>query len=125
MTLAAVDISAADADAILSRFRALTGYLGELKGSQIDLAERSLFFELFKDSEAKASVGVAISALKPAPKEDRGDHDIVVYSALLDDVVGAMLPDIPVCDSVVIDDGRYSPATLAKIRNHIDRKSVV
>jgi hypothetical protein len=121
MTLAAVETTTEAADALLSRFRAVTGYLGELKGSRIELAERALFFELFKDSGGIASVGIAISALKPEGQGDRGDHDIAVYAALLDDVVGAMLPDVPGCDSVIIDDGRYGPDTLAKIRDDIGR----
>jgi hypothetical protein len=119
MTLAAVKIATEDADSTLSRFRAVTGYLGELKGSRIDLAERSLLFELFKDSGATATVGIAISAVKPDQGEDRGDHDVAIYAQLLDDVVGSMLPDIPTCESVIIDDGRYSSDTLAKVRNHI------
>ena len=30
-----------------------------------------------------------------------------------------MLPELPTCDSVVIDDGRYGPETLAAIREDI------
>jgi hypothetical protein len=121
MSLAAVDIATEQADAILARFRAVTGYLGELKGSRIDLAERALLIELFQDSGASATIGIAISALKPEQNEDRGDHDVAVYAALLDDVVGAMLPDMPTCESVIIDDGRYGPDTLSKIRDHIGK----
>lgn len=121
MTLAAVDISAEGADALLARFRAVTGFIGELKGSKIDLAERALFFELFVSSAGLATVGIAISALKPDPHEDRGDHDIATYAALLNDAVGAMLPEIPGCESVVIDDGRYGVATLSKVRDDIGK----
>jgi hypothetical protein len=121
MTLAAVNISAEAADALLSRFRAVTGYLGELKGSRIDLAERALVVELFKDSGASATVGIAISALKPDQGEDRGDHDVAIYAALLDDVLGSMLPEAPGCGSVIIDDGRYGPEILSKIRDDIGR----
>ena len=119
MTLAAVDMDAATADAVISRFREVTGYQGELKGSRIDLAERALLFELFIDTGARATVGIAISALKPDMGSDRGDHDVHIYAALLDDVVGAMLPEVPACDSVIIDDGRYGPATLSAIRDDI------
>ena len=119
MTLAAVDIATEAADALLARFRAATGYLGELKGSRIDLVRRGLFFELFAASEASATVGIAISALKTDPHEDRGDHDIATYAALLNDVVGAMLPDALSCESVIIDDGRYGPETLSKVRDDI------
>lgn len=121
MTLAAVEIAADEADAILARFRSVTGYMGELKGSRIDLAERSLLFELFKDSSGTAMVGIAISALRPEPEEDRGNHDVAVYAALLNDVVGAMLPQVRGCDSVIIDDGRYGAETLAHIRDDIGK----
>jgi hypothetical protein len=121
MTLAGVDIDAEAADMLLGRFRAVTGYLGEVKGSRIDLAERALFFELFEDSGGSSIVGIAISAVKPEQGEDRGDHDVAVYAALLNDVVGAMLPAIPGCDSVIIDDGRYGEPTLAHIRDDIGR----
>ncbi len=121
MTLAGVNIPAESADALLARFRAVTGYLGELKGSRIDLAERGLFFEQFKDSGGRATVGIAISAVKPDKGEDRGDHDVAVYAALLNDVVGSMLPEIPGCDSVIIDDGRYGPETLAHIRDDVGK----
>lgn len=119
MTLAAVDIAAEQADAILARFRSVTGYLGELKGSRIDLAERALLFELFADSQGQAMVGIAISALQPEAGRDRGDHDVATYAALLDDVVGAMLPEMSACESVVIDDGRYAPDILSNIRDDI------
>jgi hypothetical protein len=119
MTLAAVDMAADVASRLLLQFRDATGYIGELKGSRIDLVKRALFFRFFEQTQAAVTVGIAISVLKPQPDEDRGDHDVTVYAALLDDVVGAMLPNIPTCDNVIIDDGRYSPQTLTKIRNHI------
>ena len=121
MTLAAVNIQPDAADSLLSRFRATTGYLGELKGSRIDLVRRNLFFGLFTELDATATVGIAISALKPEPDEDRGDHDIVTYAALLNDVIGAMLPCVMDCESVIIDDGRYGPETLSKVRDDIGR----
>lgn len=119
MTLAGVDIEAETADAVIARFRAVTGYMGEVKGSRIDLAERALLFELIKDTPASITVGIALSALKPPKDGDRGDHDVAVYTKLLDDVVAAMLPEIPGCESVVIDDGRYGPETLAAIREDV------
>ena len=121
MTLAAVDIAAAEADALLGRFRAATDYLGELKGSRIDLVRRGLFFDLFAASDAASTVGIAISALKPDHNVDRGDHDIATYAALLNDVVGAMLPGFASCESVIIDDGRYGPETLSKVRDDIGK----
>lgn len=122
MTLAAVSIAADDADAVLSRFRKVTALMGELKGSRIDLAERALLFELLEPGNWHATVGIAISALKPDPGEDRGDHDIAVYSALLDDVIGAMLETQGSdCRDVVIDDGRYGVETLKLVRNSVGR----
>ena len=121
MTLAAVDMAAEEADALLTRFRAATGYLGELKGSRIDLVRRGLFFDLFAAADANATVGIAISALKPDRNADRGDHDIATYAALLNDVVGAMLPGVVSCESVIIDDGRYGSETLSKVRDDIGR----
>ena len=122
MTLAALSIGADAADNILSRFRQVTGLVGELKGSRIDLAERALLFELLETSEWHGTVGIAISALQPAQGEDRGDRDIAVYSALLDDVIALMLESHgPACNEVIIDDGRYGPETLALVRNSVGR----
>lgn len=121
MTLAAVAIEQDDADALLLRFREVTGLKSELKGSRIDLAERALFFELFDRSGARATVGIAISALRPALGEDRGDHDKDVYMALVEDVLGSMLPESGGCLEVVMDDGRYDQPTQVAIRADIGR----
>ncbi len=121
MTLAAVHIEPQDADALLARFREVTGRSDELKGSRIDLGERAYVWELFGRSGATATVGIALSALKPEIGEDRGDHDIAVYARLLDDVIGSMLPETGGCAQVIIDDGRYGPATLALVRDDIAR----
>jgi hypothetical protein len=119
MTLAALSIEAEAANAVLNRFREITGLKSELKGSRIDLAERALLFEYLEPHGWSATVGVAISALKPEQGADRGDHDIAVYARLLEDVIGSMLPATGGCTTVVIDDGRYGPATLGLIRNDI------
>ena len=122
MTLAAIWVDADLADDILSRYRALTGLTGELKGSRIDLAERALLFGLLESADWHATVGIAISALKPGPGEDRGDHDIAIYSALLDDVIASLLASRgPQCSDVIIDDGRYGTETLALVRNSVGR----
>ena len=122
MTLAALSIEANAADDILSRFREVTGLTGELKGSRIDLAERALLFELLEPGDWHATVGIAISALRPEPGEDRGDHDIAIYSGLLDDVIGSMLVNRGSdCSDVIIDDGRYGIETLALVRNSVGR----
>ncbi len=119
MTLAAVTIECDAADNLLERFRAISGLTGELKGSRIDLIERASFFELFAASGAKATVGIALSALRTVVGEDKGDHDIEIYSALLDDVVGSLLQTDPLGAQVTIDDGRYGPKTLGLVRSEI------
>jgi len=119
MTLAGLSIEAADAEKTLARFREVTGLTGELKGSRIDLAERALLFELLGDGPWSATVGIAISVLTPAQGSDRGDHDAAIYAALLQDVIGAMTPATDGCVNVFIDDGRYGPDTLARVRKDI------
>lgn len=119
MTLAGIAVEPEAADTLLARFRAHTGLQRELKGSRIGMGERKLFFELFAEAGAKATVGIAISAVKPDPGADRGDHDRDVYTALLEDVIGTMLPESGGCLGIVIDDGRYDPATLSSIRQDI------
>lgn len=122
MTLAALSIGNEEAESILARFREVTGLVGELKGSRIDLAERALLFEMLETSEWHATVGIAISALKPEPGEDRGDHDIAVYSGLLDDVIASILAvHGSACTEIIIDDGRYGADTLALVRNSVGR----
>ncbi len=122
MTLAAVSIGAEAADTVLGRFREITELKGELKGSRIDLAERALLFELLEPADWSAVVGIAISALRPEQGEDRGDQDIAVYSALLDDAIGSMLVGQEFdCNEVIIDDGRYGLDTLAFVRNSVGR----
>ncbi len=121
MTLAAVHIEPEAADALLTRFREVTGRSDELKGSRIDLAERTLVWELFGRSGGTGVVGIALSALKPEAGEDRGDHDIAVYAQLLNDVIESMIPETGGCVQVIIDDGRYGPETLALVRDDIGR----
>lgn len=45
----------------------------------------------------------------------------MIYSALLDDVIGSMVEARPDCSDVIIDDGRYGEATLALVRNSVGR----
>lgn len=119
MTLAAVLLDEAAADGMLSRFRAATGYQGEVKGSRISLPERQAIFDLLAESRAPIHVGIAISALVPRPQQDRGQHDVATYSRLLDETVASMLPFAAGCAEMVIDDGRYGTETLARIRAEI------
>lgn len=122
MTLAAISIEAEIAENILQQFREATGLLGELKGSRIDLAERALLFELLELADWSAVVAIAISAVKPEQGEDRGDHDVAIYSALLNDAIGSILVVQQfACNEVIIDDGRYGADTLALVRNSVGR----
>ena len=106
MTLAAISVEDDDADAVVARFREITGLAGELKGSRIDLAERGLLFELLGQKPWTATIGIAISALAPNPDEDRGTHDIDIYVQLLEEAVTHMIKGSDHCVQVVIDDGR-------------------
>lgn len=119
MTLAAVAIPAEGADGLLRRFRAVSGLRGELKGSRIGLTERALFFELFERFGGRALVGEAHRDALPPPAPGERDRDLRVYAALLEDVIGALLPETGGCAQVVIDDGRYDQATLALVRADI------
>lgn len=119
ITLAAVAIAPDVAETVLANFRTAIGYAGEVKGSRINLDERAFLFGLLAESDIHAVVSVAVSATKPDTGEDRGDHDIKVYAALLEDAVGALLLESGGCASVTIDDGRYGPDTLSHIRDDI------
>lgn len=122
MTLAGLSISEGVADKVLECFREMTGQSSELKGSRIELEERALLFELLEPGDWHATVGIAISALTPDQGADRGDHDIAIYSALLDDVIAAMIVQQgPDCTDVIVDDGRYGAATLALVRDSVGR----
>ncbi len=121
MTLAAIMIDAEVAEKLLVDFRTYSGLTSELKGSRIDLEERGYFYELFEKCGAHGIVSIALSALKPVAGEDRGEHDISIYGKLLDDAVAALLPQTSGCAQVIIDDGRYGPATLANVRDDIGR----
>jgi hypothetical protein len=121
MTLAAVSIEEDDAHSLVRRFRRETGLESELKGSRINLEERALFFDLLARASASATVGIAISALRPEAGVDRGDHDREVYLALLEDVIGSLLPAGGGCIDVIMDDGRYDAPAQVRIRQDIGR----
>jgi hypothetical protein len=119
MTLAAIGIADDLAEEVLRQFRAMNGLRGELKGSRIDLEERQLLFDLLAQVPFKASVCIAISALQPDPGENRGEHDIEIYAALLETAIERLLPDTGGCAQILIDDGRYSPQILGRVRSGI------
>lgn len=119
MTLAAIAIAIDDANMLLERFCKQTGLTSELKGSRIDLPERAIFLDLFSRSSGKAVVGFSTTALRPQQGEDRGSLDRRVYARLLNEAVRVLLLESGGCASIMIDDGRYAPATLALIRDDI------
>jgi Protein of unknown function (DUF3800) len=119
MTLAAVQMSPETADELVAAFRVATGLIGELKGSRIEMAERALFYNLFAQTNARATIGIAISALKPALGEDKGDHDRDTYAALLVDVISSIMQSDFGCTTVIIDDGRYDALSLGNIHRDI------
>lgn len=111
MVFAGVSIAAEDAEALLLRFKEITALRGEMKGSRISLPERALFFELLERYRGRAIV----SELIPDKAAAGRDRDLHAYAALLSDVVTAWLPQIRECPEILIDDGRYDPATLALV----------
>lgn len=117
MTFAAVQLTPDAAAVVVARFRAVTGLRGELKGSRISLTERAYLLELFDRAGGRAWVAVAERAkLIPGP-DGTPPSDLALYAALLDMAVGRWLPETGgVCTDVIIDDGRYDPAILAKVR---------
>ena len=119
MTFAAIALSPAAADAVLARFRAITGLRGELKGSRINTTERGLLFEILAQHDARGWVAVADGAALATAK--RSSHtDLWLYSRLLELAVGAFLPASGgACADVVIDAGRYDPFILAGVRSEI------
>jgi len=119
MVFAGVAISGDDADALLTRFKAVTALKGEMKGSRISLPERGLFFELLERFHGRAIVCQVRRDQLPATLAAAKGSDLKSYAALLEDVVGAWLPETGGCAEVVIDDGRYDPATLALVRGDI------
>lgn len=119
MTLAALYIGDDEAEAILQRYRDVTGLKGELKGSRIDLAERAFVMEMLAQSGAPAVISIALSATETPKGQTRGHHDIAVYASLMDDAVSALLPKTNACGSVWMDSGRYGPPVLEKVRRDI------
>lgn len=120
MTFAAIMLSPEAAAAIHARFRAVTGLRGELKGSRISLTERAYLLELFDRAGGRAWVAVAKPARLAPPTDGKAPTDLALYAALLDLAVSSWLPETGgVCTDVVIDDGRYDPSILARVRDSI------
>ena len=119
MTLAAVAITDEGAESLLTRFRAVTGLGGELKGSRIDMVERALIFELLERFGGRAIISVARPVRHPG--DDAGKLDLATYTALLADAIGAHLPDAPGPVTALVDDGRYDVATLAHVRDKVEK----
>lgn len=119
MTFAAVLIDAGAADDLLIRFKAVTGLRGEMKGSRISLVERGLFFELLERFGGRAIIGeTRRERIAPGAWQEK-DLDLKTYTALLEHVVEAWLPEVNGCAEVVIDDGRYDAGRLSLVRRDI------
>ena len=119
MTFAAVAMTAADAEAVLDRFRGIAGLRGELKGSRISPVERGLLFEILAQRDACAWVAVADRPTLTLAIAN-GISDRQIYSRLLDTAVAAWMPTTGGdCADVVIDEGRYDSRILAGVRGDI------
>lgn len=116
MTFAGVQITRENADALVARFKTITGIRGEMKGSRISLSERGLFFELLERFNGRAIIS---QALRDPAQPQIKDRDLRTYAALLEDVVSSWRAENSECTEVVIDDGRYDPTTLALLRGDI------
>ena len=120
MTFSAVMLTAEAAADIHARFRSVTGLRGELKGSRISLVERAWLLELFDRAGGRAWVAVAKRADLVPPANGKPPSDLALYAALLDLAIGRWLPETGgVCTDVVIDDGRYDPDILGRVRAEI------
>ncbi len=120
MTFSAVMLTPQAAADIHARFRSVTGLRGELKGSRISIVERAYLLELFDRAGGRAWVAVAKRDTLAQNPGGTLPSDLVLYAALLDLAVGRWLPETGgVCTDVVIDEGRYDPSILAKVREDI------
>ena len=119
MTLAAVALDADAAEAVLARIRAVTGLLGELKGSRIDLATRGFCIETVMRLGGRAIIAVARVSDLPHDAQGHAPEDMDVYAALIETAVGAWLPASGGCADVEIDDGRYDPRINGRLRGDV------
>lgn len=120
MTLAAVHVSETDSEALLDRYRTVTGLHGELKGSRIDFTERGLFYELFDRYDARGII--ATIDLRGHGRMDLvpPDRDYAVYAELMARAVGAHLAGGEHHSTVIIDQGRYDDRMLELVRRGIN-----
>ncbi|MDK2761570.1 MAG: DUF3800 domain-containing protein [Sphingopyxis sp.] len=120
MTFSAVMLTPKAAADIHARFRAVTGFRGELKGSRISLVERAYLLELFDRAGGRAWVAVAERGKLAQSPGGTLPSDLALYDALLNLAISRWLPETGgVCTDVVIDDGRYDPTILAHVREEI------
>lgn len=120
MTFAAVMLTPQVAADIHARFRSVTGLRGELKGSRISIVERAYLLELFDRAGGRAWVAVAKRDTLANNPSGTLPSDLTLYAALLNLAVGRWLPETGgVCTDVVVDEGRYDPTILEKVREDI------
>lgn len=116
LIMAGVEIDDEGADRLLHRFRAVTGLRGELKGSRISLVERALFFELLERFGGRARICVArrhVGDVQVKP------NDFDLYVDLLKHLVEDWMPETGGCANIIIDEGRYDPRVLERVRQEI------
>jgi hypothetical protein len=119
MIFAGVAIMPDAAEAVVARFRAITGLRGELKGSRITSTERGLLFEILWQQDARAWVAVA-DREHLARVHENGDSDLSLYARLLDCAVSGWMPASGgACADVIIDEGRYDPRILERVRGDV------
>ncbi len=122
MTFGAVHMASEEAESLLSRYRAITGLQGELKGSRIDLAERGLIAELFSKTSGQAHIAIMRRDRVSDAAFQRDRIDLEIYTLLLDAAVSPLILATGGCAEIVIDDGRYDPPLLEKVRQMIAQK---
>lgn len=119
MTFAAVSLEPDAADAVLDRFKLVTGLRGELKGSRLSLAERALLFEILVQRDAQLFVSIA-GPNRLARAKAQQESDLVIYSTLLDAAVSDfLLTSGGACSDITIDQGRYDARILDNVRQDI------
>lgn len=119
MVFAAVYASEESVEAVLARYRQITGLRGELKGSRIDLTERGLVIELVEKFGLFAHACVAVREELTVTQRASATLDVDVYAQLLDCAIGSLLPRTGGCGDIIVDDGRYDPLILERVRGTV------
>lgn len=120
---AAVAIVPADAERLIRRFRSAAKIKGEVKGTQLTLKQRTLFFELL------AKRTEIVSAIVTCTRNDRRGgwamgalREVDLYSHLLTEACIA-LPGLNTTRHLTItpDEGRFKKAELSRVGEQLTR----